>query len=169
MGVQLSPAPAPTDTVYLLAWGRLGYGVGVEDLFWSERIWEQVLNGLACGLLFGEVLLVRYLLDPNRTQFSGLPVPLFPVNDPDINHLGRYLGMFWTVSLLALGGFKLLSVDVWGGEVRVWPLFVGLGLSVGLVAVGVVVGMKCGSLPAVPGGPLTPPRPLPPDSSSSPS
>ena len=50
---------------FLIAWGRLGYELGVEDLFWSERVGEQILNGFSCDLLFGEILLVRYLLDPD--------------------------------------------------------------------------------------------------------
>src|SRR5262249_16244272 len=139
---------------YLIAWGRLGYGAGVDDLFWSERIWEQILNGLACGLLFGEILLVRYLLDPDRARFAGIPVTLFPVDDEEVRNLGRYFAVFWTVSLLGLVGFKLFSSDVWGGEIRVWPMFVGVALSVVLVAVVVVLGVKRDLFPAVPGGSL---------------
>ena len=129
---------------FLIAWGRLGYGVGVDDLFWSERIGEQVFNGLTCGLLFGEILLVRYLLDPNRGQFSRFRFTIFPVKNQEIRDLGRFLALFWTSSLLFLWGFKLFSLDVWHGEVRIWPLFVGLALSVALVSGVVITGIANG-------------------------
>src|SRR5262245_24272245 len=139
---------------FLLAWGRLGYELGADDLFWSERVGEQVLNGVACGLLFGEVLLVRYLLDPDRARFSWIPLTLFPVDAPEVRDLGRFLALFWTVSLLMLWGFKLFSPDVWGGEVRVWPLLVGLALSVAGVSAGVVLGVKLGLFAALRTDPL---------------
>lgn len=125
----------------LIAWGRLGYGIGADDLFWSERRWEQILNGFASGLLFGEILLVRHILDPNRTQFDSIPLSLLPVNDPTVRTLGQFLAVFWPASLMILWGFKLFSRDVRGGEVRVLPLLVGLVAAVGTV-VAVVSGLQ---------------------------
>ncbi len=121
---------------FLVAWGRLGYDLGAEDLFWSEHAGEQILNGVACGLLFGEVLLVRYLLDPNRRRFS-FRFSLFPVADADVRRLGAYLLRLWIPSLLVLWGGKLFFHDVWTGDVRVWALPIGLVLAVG-ASVGVI-------------------------------
>jgi hypothetical protein len=128
----------------LMAWGRLGYGVGVDDLFWSQRTREQILNGLACGFLFAEILLVRYLLDPGHEWVKPIPVTLFPVGDAAVRLLGRFLAVFWIASLLALWGFKLLSRDVWHGEVRIWPLLVGLVVSVGVTTALVCAGAELG-------------------------
>lgn len=146
--------PLQLVLVVLVAWGRLGYGVGSDDLFWSEWPLEQFLNGLACGLLFGEVLLVRYLLDPDQGQFSSLPATLFPVADPAVRDLGRFLALFWAASLLVLWGGKLFSPDVRGGEVGVWPFLVGLVASVVMVAAGVVFGLRFGPAPVMTADPL---------------
>ena len=129
----------------LMAWGRLGYEIGVDDLFWSEWPGEQFVNGLCCGLLFGEVLLVRYLLDPDRCRFS-FRATLFPGTGAEINRLGQFLALFWIPSLLLLGGLKLLSHDYWAGHVRVWPLFGGLALSAVLVGLLVVLAERSGLL-----------------------
>ena len=134
--------PLQIGLFLLLAWGRLGYGVGVDDLFWSQRIREQIFNGLACGCLFGEILLVRYLLESDHSWTAFVPVSLFPVGDAALYELGRFLALFWTAGLVALWGFKLFSRDVWRGEVRVWPLLVGLVLSVIAVTAGVYVGAE---------------------------
>lgn len=115
---------------FLVAWGRLGYSLGTEDLFWSQSAGEQILNGVACGLLFGEVLLVRYLLDPNRRRFS-LRWSLFPVADAEVRSLGEYLLMLWIPSLLILWGGKLIFHEVWAGYVPVWGLLLGLIVAVG--------------------------------------
>jgi hypothetical protein len=120
---------------WLIAWGRLGAGLGVDDLFWSESIREQFFNGATCGLLFGELFLVRYLLDPERARFR-FRLTLLPVADPAVHRLGQYLVLLWLPALAVLGGFKLFSPGVWGGSVRVqvWPLYLGLATSVGLVS-----------------------------------
>src|SRR5262249_46043580 len=102
---------------FLLAWGRLAYDLGADDLFWSEYVGEQIVAGLGCALLFGEALLVRYLLDPNRDSFS-FGLSLFPGTAPEISKLGQFLFLFWLPSLLLLAGPKLLSHDVWAGHVR---------------------------------------------------
>jgi hypothetical protein len=130
----------------LVAWGRLGYGLGADDLFWSESISEQFFNGLTCGLLFGQLFLVRYLLDPNPEKFR-FRLTLLPVADPAVNRLGQYLALLWVPSLVILGGCKLFSRIVWEGPIqtRVWPLYVGLTLSV-VVASGLIVLVACSGL-----------------------
>ena len=81
----------------LVSWGQLGAGLGADDLFWSESVREQVFNGLTCGFLFGQLLLVRYLLDPRRDAFR-FRLTLFPVRDPAANRLGRYRNCLATSS-----------------------------------------------------------------------
>lgn len=120
--------PLQVLAFWLISWGRLGYVAGVDDLFWSESVREQVFNGLTCGLLFAELLLVRYLLDPNRERFA-FRFTLLPVKAPAVRKLGEYLLLLWVPALLVLGGFKLFSHDVHTGNVRVWPLYFGLVLS----------------------------------------
>jgi hypothetical protein len=114
---------------WLVSWGRLGAGLGADDLFWSEFAREQFFNGLTCGFLFAELLLVRYLLDPDREQFRFW-FSLLPVTDPAVNRLGQYLALFWVPALLVLGGFKLLAPQVRNGTLQVWPFFLGTAVSV---------------------------------------
>jgi hypothetical protein len=125
--------PIQLGFFYLIAWGKLGANLGMEDLFWSEFTSEQFFNGLACGLLFGEVLLVRYLLDRSGRFDLKLPVSLYPVRDANIEQLGRYLLVFWGGSLLFFG-FKLFSADVWDGSLTVLPLYIGLATSLVLTS-----------------------------------
>lgn len=130
MAVRLPADPAPGYCLLADLLGRLGYAAGVDDLFWSESAREQVFNGLTCGL-FAELLLVRYLLDPDRERFA-FRVTLLPVKDPAVRRLGAYLLLLWVPALLVLGGFKLFSHGVLAGHVRVWPLYCGLVLSLGV-------------------------------------
>ncbi|HWG43358.1 MAG TPA: hypothetical protein VN688_11285 [Gemmataceae bacterium] len=130
---------------FLVAWGRLGYELGVEDLFWSEHIGEEILNGLGCGLLFGEILLVRYLLDSDRAWVC-CPVSLLPVADADIKRLGQYLLMLWIPSLLILWGGKLFFHDARAGYINVWPLLLGLALAVGASVLGIILADRSGLL-----------------------
>ncbi|HEX4613531.1 MAG TPA: hypothetical protein VH092_35440 [Urbifossiella sp.] len=104
--------------------------------------------------MFGEILLVRYLLDPPPAALTARWPTLFPGADPAVVALGRYLTLFWTVSLVALWGFKLFSRDVWDGDVVVWPLAVGLVLGVAAVAGGVRVAVRRGWPRPPAGGPL---------------
>jgi hypothetical protein len=130
---------------FLIAWGRLGYDLGGEDLFWSEYIGEQILNGFGCGLLFGEILLVRYLLDSDHAWVC-CPASLFPVADPDVKRLGQYLLMLWIPSLLILWGCKLFFQDARAGYINVWPLLLGLILAVGASVLGILLVSRCGLL-----------------------
>jgi hypothetical protein len=130
---------------FLVAWGRLGYELGAEDLFWSDRIGEQMFNGFACGLLFGEIWLVRYLLDRRCRRFSA-SVSLFPFADPGIKRLGGFLLLSWLPSLLLLGGGKLFFHDVWAGYVRVWPLYLGLLLAVDVSILTIFLASRYGVL-----------------------
>jgi hypothetical protein len=85
----------------LVAWAGLGKGLGLDDAFWHEDAWWQGYVGLAVGTLFGEILLVRYLLDPARDRL-GIGPSLFAVKDPTVRQLGEYLFLFWPASLLLL-------------------------------------------------------------------
>lgn len=121
---------------WLVSWGRLGASLGADDLFWSESGREQFFNGLTCGFLFAELLLVRYLLDPDRDQFQ-FRFSLLPLPDPAVNRLGQYFALFWVPALLGLVGFKLLAPQVRNGTLPVVPFFLGTASSV-LLTCGVI-------------------------------
>src|SRR5260370_31115599 len=75
----------------LIALAGLGSDLGLDDLFWSDSFAEQLFNGLGCGLLFGEIFLVRYLLDEWHPGDFTFPISLFPVADTEVKALGQYL------------------------------------------------------------------------------
>lgn len=58
----------------LVSWGVVGGELGLEALFWNERVWTQVQVGMAAGLLYGIVLYLNVLL----TAPAGLDHPLMP-------------------------------------------------------------------------------------------
>jgi hypothetical protein len=133
----------------LIAWAGLGRGLGLDNAFWNENPLVQGLVGLAVGILFGEILLVRYLLDPSRDRLGAGP-SLFPAATPPVRQLGEYLLLFWPASLLLLYVPRLLTdLPAWlltspentsmgwldRREVAAWfgvPLALGLVLSVAL-------------------------------------
>jgi hypothetical protein len=122
----------------LIAWGGLGKSLGFEALFWHEQPGIQFLNGLASGWLFGEILLVRYLLDPGRDRFV-LPVSLFPCQEQTVRRLGEFLLVAWPASLLPLGALRLVMAGLGHNDlpVPIWPMFAGFAASV-LVTAGLV-------------------------------
>src|SRR5262249_48316957 len=95
-----------------IAWGWLGKALGLQTLFWHEDANTQLLNGLASGWLFGEILLVRYLLDPGRNRFV-LPLSLFPCQEATVRRLGEFLLVAWPASLLLLAGVKAIMPSSW--------------------------------------------------------
>ena len=122
----------------LMSWGGLGASLGVEDLVWHENPLTQGSVGLAAGLLVGELLLVRYLLDPRRARFR-CRFTLFPVPEPCIARLGEYLLLLWPAGLLLLAGPRLVTARFRPGHnAPAWPMFAGLIASV-LLAVGLVL------------------------------
>src|SRR6267154_1725636 len=114
----------------LIALAGLGSDLGLEDLFWSDSFVEQLVNGLGCALLFGEIFLVRYLLDQWHPGDFTFPFSLFPVADPEVKALGQYLAVFWTSSLLILAVPKLFYHDVMTGSTQVGAFWLGMALAV---------------------------------------
>jgi hypothetical protein len=113
----------------LIAWGGLGASVGLDDLLWHHDLGIQFLNGLACGWLFGELLLVRYILDRKREKFHWR-WSLFPGTDPGTCRLGEFLAIFWPASLLLLGGLKIFGSRFWHDPTLYLALPLGLITSV---------------------------------------
>src|SRR5262245_30500317 len=56
---------------WLISWGGLGADLGLDDLFWHESATVQFAVGISVGLLFAQVLFIRYLVDTRRR--SGKP------------------------------------------------------------------------------------------------
>jgi hypothetical protein len=135
--------PAQMLLLILIAWGGLGASLGLDALFWEDARLTQFFIGLGSGLLFGEILLVRYLLDRQRDRFR-YRLSLFPCDEPKIRRLGEFLFLFWPASLLVLSAPKLVTTDLRQQVLPLWPLFCGLALSVGLASVLVTVGERLG-------------------------
>lgn len=134
--------PAQMLFFMLIAWGGLGSGLGLFHLFWNETPLTQLGVGLAVGLLFGQLLGVRYLLDPGRRRFRLPPEwTLLPVPEPAVFRLGQYLLLFWPASLLLLAVPRFFRTDFSREPVPGWPVFAGLVLSVG-VAVLIVLAIE---------------------------
>jgi hypothetical protein len=121
--------PVQMLVLMLIAWGRLGVSVGLDDLLWHHVSTIQFLNGLACGWLFGQLLLVRYLLDRKRSKFR-FPWTLFPKTSTGTQQFGQFLAMTWPALLLALVAGKLLSPRFWHEPLMHLPFPAGLLLSV---------------------------------------
>jgi hypothetical protein len=47
----------------LVSWADFARGLGVPDLVWGDRWWDQLWVGVSVSLLFGNVLFVRAVLD----------------------------------------------------------------------------------------------------------
>jgi len=139
--------PVQLSLFFLVAWGRLGYSLGAEDIFWSESTQEQILNGFGCAVLFGEILLVRYLLDPGLAGFK--PHAANSIKDPGLIRLAQYLLALWLPSLLVLEGGKLFSSEAYDGSICIWPLFVGMTLGVVVSVAAVCVAQASGFLEKV--------------------
>jgi Patatin-like phospholipase len=94
----------------LVAWGGLGEAVGLNTLLWHDRFDVQFFGGAAIGVLFGEVLLLRYLLHRDRSrEWKRWTLSLFHSDDPQIRNLGRYMSLAWLGSLAILYLPKCIS------------------------------------------------------------
>ncbi len=128
---------------WLIAWGGLGADLGLENLFWHESVTPQFLVGLSVGLLFEQILFLRYLLQRGRL-YRRFPLTLYPVKDQAIRGLGRFMVLYWPVTLAALVVPKLLSLTTGDAVERHLPLLVGLGVSVTGSTLLVMLGERLG-------------------------
>ena len=128
---------------WLIAWGGLGADLGLDDLFWHESVTTQFVVGLSVGLLFEQVLLVRYLLD-GRRALPRLPLTLYPVKELVIRDLGRFLLVAWPLTLVALALPKFLTLRPDQSPEPFLPLVVGLGVAVAGSTLVVMLGERLG-------------------------
>lgn len=131
----------------LIAWNRLGGGLGLNDLFWNRDRRTQFLIGMGTGAACGHILHVRYLV-------RGVPTPdgwaawwhaQLPSLNADsesgaIRTLGQYLcGLY--VPLLVVLALPALR-DIRGR----WLLPAGLAASVGVYMMLTIVAEREGWL-----------------------
>jgi hypothetical protein len=135
--------PAQMLLLILISWGGLGASLGLDHLFWEDARPTQFFIGLGTGLLFGEILFVRYLLDRQRDRFR-FRLSLFASGELKIRRLGEFLCLFWPASLVILAAPKLWTTDFPHQALPLWPLFSGLALSVVLAAGLVTAGERLG-------------------------
>jgi hypothetical protein len=116
---------------WLISWGGLGADLGLDDLFWHESATVQFAVGISVGLLFAQVLFIRYLVDTRRR--SGKP-PSHPEADDASDRrpfrgLVRFLLIAWPLTLLALVVPKVIFLR----DAQSWqnqsPMLVGVAAS----------------------------------------
>src|SRR5262245_5985732 len=101
--------------LYLVAWGGLGWEVGLEHLFWHEGWLLQFGTGITVGMLTGVILFLNYILyrpewlvgpgkpDPKKPGIlAKFPGTLFPSDVTEVRQLGKFL--FW-MKILAFALF----------------------------------------------------------------
>src|SRR5262245_13780174 len=75
--------------VALIAWGGVGRGLGFDSLFWAQDRGDQFAGGLATSLLFGELWILRYILDERCAGIvRSIRWTLFPGSAEPIRKLG---------------------------------------------------------------------------------
>jgi hypothetical protein len=113
---------------WLIAWGGLGTDLGLDDLFWHESVTTQFTVGLCVGLLFAQVLFIRYLVDRWRVKphVSSSPEP---AKVQALRGLGLFLLVTWPITVLVLLLPKFLTLRGQAEWERHLPLLLGLGVS----------------------------------------
>jgi hypothetical protein len=113
---------------WLIAWGGLGADLGLDDLFWHKSVTTQFTVGLCVGLLYAQVLFIRYLVDRRRVKPHLTPTPE-PEKTPPLLGLARFLLITWPVTVVVLVLPTLLTLrgrEEWEDHL---PLLLGLGVS----------------------------------------
>jgi hypothetical protein len=113
---------------WLIAWGGLGADLGLDDLFWHEDVVTQFTVGLSVGLLFAQILFIRYLIDWRRWRARPAP-PANPPAGRAPRGLGRFLLLWWPIVVAGLVIPKLLTLRTGEEWERHLPLLVGLAVS----------------------------------------
>jgi hypothetical protein len=113
---------------WLIAWGGLGTDLGLDDLFWHESVTTQFTVGLCVGLLFAQILLIRYLVDRRRVK-PHLTSPPAPATKEVLRGLALFLLITWPLSVAVLVLPALLAIRDRAEWERHLPLLLGLGVS----------------------------------------
>ena len=86
---------------WLIAWGGLGADLGLDDLFWHQSVATQFTVGLCVGLLFAQVLFIRYLVDRQRVKPQPTPPP-GPGKSLALRGLALFLALTWPLAVAVL-------------------------------------------------------------------
>jgi hypothetical protein len=120
--------PGEIILFWLIAWGGLGADLGLDDLFWHESVTTQFTVGLCVGLLFAQVLFIRYLVDRRRVKPQLTP-PAAPAKSDTLRGLALFLLVTWPLTVIVLVLPTLLTLSGEAEWERHLPLLVGLGVS----------------------------------------
>jgi hypothetical protein len=110
---------------WMIAWGGLGADLGLDDLFWHESVTTQFTVGLCVGLLFAQVLFIRYLVDRRRVR----PLPSQPAKGDTLRGLARFLLLAWPLTVAVLVLPRLVALHDEADWERYLPLLIGIGVS----------------------------------------
>jgi hypothetical protein len=113
---------------WLIAWGGLGADLGLDDLFWHQSVTTQFAVGLCVGLLFAQILFIRYLVDRRRVK-PQLTSTLAPAKDGALRGLALFLLLTWPLTIGVLVLPTLLSLRGGAEWEQHLPLLLGLGVS----------------------------------------
>jgi hypothetical protein len=124
---------------WLIAWGGLGADLGLDDLFWHESVTTQFTVGLCVGLLFAQILFIRYLVDQGRHK-SQSTSPLPPAKASVLRRCGLFLLVSWPLAVAVLVLPTLLTLHDRAAWEHHLPLLIGLGVSaVGVTLIAVLI------------------------------
>jgi hypothetical protein len=125
---------------WLIAWGGLGADLGMDDLFWHESLTTQFTVGLCVGLLFAQILFIRYLVDRRHVK-PQLTAPAEPTKAGALRGLARFLLISWPLCVAVLVLPELLTLHGGAEWERHLPLLIGLAVSAFVLAmVALIVG-----------------------------
>jgi hypothetical protein len=113
---------------WLIAWGGLGADLGLDDLFWHASVATQFTVGLCVGLLFAQVLFIRYLVDRRRVT-PQLSSPPAQAKDGALRGLALFVLLAWPLAVAVLVFPRLLALRGEAEWARHLPLLLGLGVS----------------------------------------
>ncbi len=132
---------------WLISWGGLGADLGLDDLFWHESATVQFAVGVSVGLLFAQVLFIRYLVDRRRLRHGKAPSNGSAANASDerpFRGLAGFLLVAWPITLLALVLPKLLTLRDGESWRDYLPMLLGLGVSALAALLLVTFHERCG-------------------------
>jgi hypothetical protein len=125
---------------WLIAWGGLGADLGLDDLFWHKSVTTQFTVGLCVGLLYAQVLFIRYLVDRRHLRLHHTAAAA-PARGTALRGLAGFLLLAWPIAVAVLVLPTLVSLRDETDWERHVPLLVGLAVSaVALALTALLVG-----------------------------